>query len=201
MEWRSWRSQLNSFSEFFVMIILLKRVNIILTICKHFLLRCLRSRFKFFWVLIFIEILNLYRVNVLFRMLFECVLIVFDRCLTLLIEMFWMMFDCLNTFCKLCLYIRFQQRISRQNVSLSLSILLNRHDESMLFRRFSNVWRTFNLFLRRSLWFRHFFRSRSSRLFISSSTYQFRVIASLFYRYCLSWFWSNKLIKRSCMIE
>ena len=161
--------------------------RVTLTICKHSLLRCLRSHcFESFCVLIFIEVLNLHRASVSSRILFECVLIVFDRCLILLIELFWVMFDCLSTLCKLCLYTRSQQRISRQDVSLSLSILSFRHDESTLLRRFSNVWRTFNLFLRRSLWLRHLFRSRSSKLFISSSIYQFRVVASLFYRCCFN---------------
>ena len=83
--------------------------RITLTIYKHSLLRCLRSRcFESLCVLIFIEALNLHRANVSSRMLFECVLIVFDRCLTSLIELFWVMFDCLSTLCKLCLYTRSQ---------------------------------------------------------------------------------------------
>ena len=79
-----------------------------LTIYKHFLSRGLHLRCsKSFCVLIFIEASNLRRVNVSSHMLFECVLVVFDRYLISLIELSKMMFDCLNIFCKLCFYIRF----------------------------------------------------------------------------------------------
>ena len=163
--------------------------RVTLTVCKHSLLRCLRSHcFESLCVLIFIEALDLHRANVSSRMFSECVLVVFDRCLTSLIELFWVMFDCLNTFCRLCFYTRSQQRISRQDVSLSLSILSFRHDESTLLRRSSNVWRTFNLFLQRQLWLRHLFRFHSNTLFILNSTYQRHVVASLSHRCCLSWF-------------
>ena len=162
--------------------------RVTLTVYKYSLLRCLRSRYsEFFCVLIFIEVLNLRRANVSSRMLSKYVLILFDSCLISLIELFWVMFDCLSTLCRLCLYTRSQQRISRQDVSLSLLVLSFRHDESTLFRRLSNAWRILSLFLRRSLWLRHFFRSRSNKLFISSSIYQLRVVASLSHRCCLSW--------------
>ena len=180
--------------------------RVTLTICKHSLLRCLRSHCsESLCVLIFIEALDLRRASVSSRMLFEYVLIVFDRCLTSLIELFWVMFDCLSTLCRLCLYTRSQQRISRQDVSLSLSILLFRHDESTLSRRLLNAWRILSLFFRRSLWLRYLFRSRSSKLFISSSTYQLRVIASLSHRCCLSWFrrtnsWRNHVWLNKCYI-
>ena len=81
--------------------------RVTLTVCKYSLLRCLRSHcFESLCVLIFIEALDLRRASVSSRMLSECVLVVFDRCLTSLIELFWVMFDCLSTFCKLCLYTR-----------------------------------------------------------------------------------------------
>ena len=163
--------------------------RVTLTVCRHSLLRCLRSHcFEFLCVLIFIEALNLHRASVSSRMLSEYVLVVFDRCLISLIELFWVMFDCLNIFYKFCFYTRSQKRISRRDVSSSLSILLFRHDESTLSRRFSNVWRIFNLFLRRSLWLRHFFRSHSSTLFISNLFYQRYIALSLSHRCCLSWF-------------
>ena len=162
--------------------------RVTLTICKHSLLRCLRSHcFEFLCVLIFIEALDLHRASVSSRMLFECVLVVFDRCLISLIELFWMISDCLSIFCKLCFCTRSQQRTFRQDVSLSLSISSFRHDESTLFRRFSNVWRTFNSFLRQSLWLRYLFRSHSSTLFISDSICQRYIVASLSHRCCLSW--------------
>ena len=83
--------------------------RVTLTICKHSLLRCLRSHcFESFCVLIFIEALNLRRASVSSRMLSECALIVFDRCLTSLIELFWVMSDCLSTFYRLCFYTRSQ---------------------------------------------------------------------------------------------
>ena len=146
--------------------------RVTLTIYKHSLSRYLHLRCsKSFCVLIFIETSNLRHVSVSSHMIFECVSIVFDRCLILLIELSWIMFDCLSILCKLCLYTRSQQRISRQDVSLLLSILSFRHDESTLSRRFSNVERTFNLFLQRQMWFCHLFRSYSSTFFILNSIY------------------------------
>ena len=116
--------------------------RVILTICKHSLLRCLRSHcFESLCVLIFIEALDLHRASVLSRMFSKCVLVVFDRCLILLIELSWVMLDCLSIFCKFCLCTRSQsqQRTFRRDVSSSLLVSLFRHDKSALFQRFSNV--------------------------------------------------------------
>ena len=79
------------------------------SIYKRSLLWCLHFRyFEFFDILIFIEVSNLHRVSVLIRIFFEYILIVFDRCLISMIELSWVIFDCLNILCIFCLCTRSQ---------------------------------------------------------------------------------------------
>ena len=109
--------------------------RVILTIYKYSLLRCLRFRcFESLCVLIFIEASNLHLASVSSRIFFECVLVVFNRCLTLLIELSWVMLDCLSIFCKFYFCTRFQsqQCTFRRNISSSSLVFLFRHNKSTL---------------------------------------------------------------------